>query len=204
VSDSFNFDSQPTTNPKLKRKRIANKVGNILFWIAFTFAFICVIVFASSGKGSRNILGYFFFEVLTTSMQSEIPQGSLVLVHEVKAEDIKKGDDITFLVDDKGTTFTHRVIRVIDNYDERGQVRFQTQGIENPLPDSEIVVADNIIGKVVWHLPFFGQSLTWVKTNWWICASVIVGIALSAVALKILLKKDKRTKTFSFQKEEIS
>ncbi|MDR2752812.1 MAG: signal peptidase I [Oscillospiraceae bacterium] len=176
--------------PALQKKSVAGHIGNLLFWVAFAFAFFAVLAFGIGGNGSRNIFGYSFFEVLTTSMQREIPQGSLVLVKKAAAADIKKGDDITFLIDDKKTTVTHRVVSVLEDYDDSGQRGFQTQGVENPSPDQDIVYAENVVGRVVWHLPFFGQALAWMKENWWICLLVVGGVTGTAAALKILFKKE--------------
>ena len=174
--------------PPKKSKPTLGRIRNITFWTIFIFAFLGIFIFSSSGN--RNVFGCSFFEVLTTSMQSEIPKGSLVVVKKAESGTIKQGDDITFLIDSKGTTVTHRVVSIIDNYNDTGQPGFQTQGIENPSPDLDIVHADNMVGKVIWHLPFFGQTITWVKTNWWICAIIGGGIILSVVAIKILFKKE--------------
>ena len=178
----------PYTLPK-RKNIVINRIGSIFFWTAFIFAFFSMLVVGAGGKGHRNFLGYSFFEVLTPSMQSELPQGSLILTKQIGDENIRAGDDITFWTDKK-TTVTHRVISTIENYENSGQYGLQTKGIENPSPDPDIVYASNVVGKVVWHLPFFGQTLTWARTNWWMCLLVIGGLILAAVAIKVLLKKE--------------
>ena len=189
--------------PEIKYNSFFRRIGNFLFWTAFVLAFFSLLAVGVSGNGNRNILGYAFFEVLTDSMQSDIPQGSLILTKQIEYENIRAGDDITFWVDKK-TTVTHRVISIIENYENSGQRGFQTQGIENPSPDPDIVYAANIVGKVAWYLPFLGQSLAWLRINWWMCLLVIGGLILAAVAIKILFKKEDEQDFSSERKVEFA
>lgn len=60
------------------------------------------------------------------------------------------GDDITFMTGET-TTVTHRIIGIVENYADTGQRAFQTQGVMNRTPDSQLVPAVNVVGKVVFH-----------------------------------------------------
>ena len=168
-----------------------NKLGNISFWFVIVVLFLSLVVYVyeSGGVERQKIFGFSVFRVLSESMQRDIPKGALVFVRETDPKELKVGDDITFLVDEK-TTYTHRIIGIYNDYENSGQMGFETQGVENPTPDKDIVYAKNIIGKVVWQLPFFGQVVEWMKTNWIICLIGLTGLILATIALKILLKKE--------------
>jgi len=200
-SSAYNTQAMPEVKPaKAKRMR----AGDIVFWLLFGAAFFATVIFGLGvgSTGHRNLFGYAFFEVLTPSMQSVYPVGSLVLTRAVEPEALEIGDDITYLVGGE-QTYTHRIVDIFPGYHE-GRHGFQTQGVENPAPDAEIVVATNIVGKVIWHVPFFGQTLAWVKANWWLCAIVVGGLIVAAVALKLLLKKEDELGLGLEQKEEVS
>jgi signal peptidase len=87
-----------------------------------------------------ELFGCSFYTVLSGSMERELPRGSLIAVRRTDHGDIRTGDDISFYTDGRATT-THRVIRVIQNYEARGVTAFETQGVENPRPDAAFVRA---------------------------------------------------------------
>jgi signal peptidase I len=103
----------------------------------------------------------------TGSMRPGIPPGSAVFVHSVPDSSLKIGDVITYIDPlNPKTTISHRIIK---EYLLDGKIpAFVTKGDANPSADVPIV-AGLIVGKVVWHINFFGYIMLWSKT--------IVGIA---------------------------
>jgi signal peptidase len=173
--------------PQNKDKRALRLVWNSLFWLAFTTILVVVLVFGVFGNG--DIFGFYFFEVLTESMQSEIPQGALVIVREVDPLDIVIDDDITFFINSE-ETMTHRVIYIYHNYENSGLPAFRTMGIENRYPDNNLVRVDRLIGRVVGQISFYRGTLDWMRSNWWMVVIAIVVVVVAVFLLKILLKKD--------------
>ena len=159
-----------------------------LSWVA---GFVCAaaVVFAAAvylfsvmdGR-PRVIQGYSAYIVLTGSMQREIPQGSLVVAKETEPPDIRVGDDITFLKPD-GTLCTHRVANIFSDYEQSGMTGFQTWGLENREPDREVVFADNVVGKVVYHDLQLGLVLAYVRDR---ALMIILLAALATAAVTAL------------------
>ncbi|MCL2865745.1 MAG: signal peptidase I, partial [Lachnospiraceae bacterium] len=149
-----------------KEKNVHNKkswIGGMLFY-GFLIAALVIVFFVTREEEAgvpRHIAGFSAMRVLTGSMQSEIPQHSFIITRQVDPREIRVGDDITFMVSETRTV-THRVILIYEDYQDTGQRGFQTQGIENPTPDGEIVRPENIVGRVVWHNLFFGQVLHFI------------------------------------------
>lgn len=153
--------------------RLTRVIGNILFYSVLIFCTIAVYFYSDSDSSPRNLFGYSYFTVLTTSMQSVIPQGSLIITKNVDPNQIEVGDDITYLIN-QNTTFTHRVIDIYENYQDTGMRGFQTQGVNNPVPDEDIVIAANIIGVVKFHITGLGSALTYIKYNLWLIILIFV------------------------------
>ena len=171
-------------------KSNARKIFDIVFWLAFVAALIALLFFGFvKSSAHRTIFGYSAFEVLTDSMQREIPQGSVVLVQQTDPALLRRGDVITFFIDAERTV-THEIVEVLYNYEGEGETVFQTQGVENPRPDEELVYAPNIIGKVVTHF-HFGQFFGSLTNNWLISALVLFG-ALVLLAAIVLLSSHKK------------
>lgn len=140
---------------------------NYLFYFTLVIVIYTGYIFVNNQKESvppQSILGYAPMTVLTKSMHSEIPKDSLIITKMVDMNTIKTGDDITYLLEDN-TTITHRVIAIYEDYEGSKKRGFKTQGIDNPMPDKDIVFADNVVGKVIFHSLLVGQIIVFVREN---------------------------------------
>lgn len=176
---------EDTSAGKGKRKTWARKMISDVLFVAVLLAVLAVIiqsVFTSEGE-PRMIGGYSFQLVLTESMKSEIPPGSLVVVKKVSAESIEKGDVITFM-QTRQKSVTHKVVQVLPNYDQKGNYGFRTHGVDNPTWDRDITDESNVIGKVVFHNFYLGVILTYVRARVWVIALVIVLIYILSISLR--------------------
>lgn len=126
---------------------------------------------------------------MTPSMEPELPVGSLVLVQPTAYEGIHIGDDITFVRDQNLTLVTHRVIEK----DDKTQF-ITTQGIANNSADAPVNY-QNVVGKVIFHIPYIGHFVIWISTTKGkiICEIIIVAI----VAFSILISKSDNEKKSS-------
>lgn len=187
------------SSPKKRKFR----ASSLLFYIC------CVVVIIAALMGStdmgesgapRHFGGFSIMRVLTGSMQTDIPQHSLIINRIVDPETLNVGDDITFLVSDN-TTVTHRIVAIFENFEDSGERGFQTQGTENRNPDRTIVTPDNIVGRVIFHNLILGHiSLFFAQHALWISLFTALGIAL-AISLKFVFKSpEKPTEQTKFTK----
>jgi signal peptidase len=156
---------------------------------------VLLAFFYSGSKGSGKTFGPFaYYTVLTTSMQDVYPQGSLVTSWAVKPNEplqagLESGSDIIFAKDDQ-TIVVHRIVEIMEDYEESGYRAFRTQGVNNPNPDTWITYEGNVIGRVTWHLPYAGNTLAMIAENLlWVIAGVVL-LAFIATLLKVVFKKD--------------
>lgn len=96
-----------------------------------------------------KLLGYQVYEVVSGSMEPEIPVGSAIFVKEKEPKDIEEGDIIAFVRRD--SVVTHRVEK--NQYVEG---TFITKGDANSREDAVPVNYESLIGRVEWHLPVIG------------------------------------------------
>lgn len=163
-------------NSKQKNKGAKGTGVSVASWIA-NLVFFAVVISAAlalymsgalDGGGSpRVIFGFSADIVLSGSMQSEIPQGSLVLVREVDPNGIQIGDDITFLTEGNSLV-THKVVDITEDYQQSGMRGFKTKGVDNPHPDKDTVYEDNVVGKVVFHNLLLGSILSYIQDRIWV------------------------------------
>ena len=123
--------------------------------------------------------------VLTGSMAPEITVGSLVVTRPVEPEDVEVGDIITFRPVSVGENMiTHRVIGKGRSF----SIYFETKGDANDGPDPFTVPAQNLIGIVSFHTPYWGYFTEFLKTPLgFLFAIVIPGVVIiTSYALAIL------------------
>jgi len=173
-------------------------IGNALFYLVLIAALLAVLVYTNSrGDGPRDFFGYSYFTVLTDSMRSVIPRGSIVITKNVPEAQINIGDDITFFKDEN-VTVTHRVIEIHENFPEAGQRGFVTKGVDNRDADKDIVTAENIVGVVKVKIPQLGAILSLIQQNLLLTVVIFGLLILISVCVKFIFaggeKKKKRRK----------
>ena len=180
-----------------QKKSFAKPALNILFYTIIVLVLLVTLVFSRKSVGGLSLFGYSGFHVLTGSMQSEIPQGSLVITKDVTPGGIQVGDDITFIRSDNAIV-THRVVGIMENVDGSGALAFQTKGVDNPDADREIVYAENVIGVVKLCIPKLGLALARVSENINIVFLCVVGFILIALVINKLQAGAKEEKRLRF------
>jgi len=148
-----------------------------------------VLFFGVVTGNLNSCFGYSFFTVLSQSMQSEIPKGSLIVVKQIDPQSLRIGDNITFKRD-RTTTVTHKIVVIHENYNDSGARGFVTMGIHNTVPDTEIVYADNIIGVVSLCIPVLGDVLAFVSENAGIICLLLGGSIAAVVMVNRIFRKE--------------
>ncbi|MGO2964043.1 MAG: signal peptidase I [Carnobacterium maltaromaticum] len=182
------------------RQPLVAKKKNWIESFVFYGIIVVVIVLIStlfSGPGDsgvpRNIMGYAPLTVLTKSMHSVYPKDSFLLIQVEDSKKLTIGDDITFLKENN-TTVTHRIIGIQENFENQGQRGFETKGVDNPLADEDIVIADNVIGKVIYSNYTIGRLLLIVRNNLLMVAVLMIVSIFFLDALITLIKSYRKTK----------
>lgn len=182
----------------MKGQKRINKLTEVLREVGFYLMMLLIlfsIFFAknSSGGAPTSIGGFSIMQVLTGSMETEIPKGSLIITHWVSPDTLEVGDDITYMISST-TTITHRIVDVKEDYADTGERAFITQGVCNPNPDSEPVAAVNVVGKVIFHSYALGQIFGFVQEHWLFIAILLVLFMALLRAIKELVRVNRSIK----------
>lgn len=169
------------------------KIWNIVSTTLVVLIVLCAVFL----MGSR-ILGFECYTVISGSMQPKYMVGDLLYVKEVDPYSIKKGDDITFILNEDLVVATHRVIRV-----DTANQRFYTKGIANEIEDSEPIHFNNVIGVPQFHIPKLGYVSDFVQNPPGMYITIGVGIILILIVFlpDILGKKKKQENAETEEKQ---
>ena len=139
-----------------KLKEFKTKIeNNVIFKITrgimyvFVALLLLVIIVQKVTNNTLSIFGVRVFMIVSESMKDEYDIGDILISHQVPADEINVGDNITYIgreLDFKNHVITHKVVekRQVGN-----EYRFVTKGIANPISDPEIEY-NQIYGKVVY------------------------------------------------------
>lgn len=161
-------------------KTIFSRVLNIISVLIIVLA-VAILLSAifTRGEDTPSVMGYSFMKVLTGSMEPEIPTDSIVVTKEVDTATIKVGDVITYKSNDpqmRGVPVTHRVTEV-----DPAQGTFITKGDANVLEDKEPVLAQNVIGKVVFSSHILGVLIILISKPYVFFPLVIIPLLIIVI-----------------------
>lgn len=135
-----------------KYKNLIKKINIILYFIVI---FVILMLIMSR----YSIFGLKLFVIRSGSMSPALKVGSVVLVRS--ASDYRQGEIITFYKPgDMENTVTHRLNKVIEGTPKM----YETKGDANDAPDSDLLLTDKIVGRVIFNIPFLGYIVVFEKS----------------------------------------
>lgn len=116
-------------------------------------AILLAVIAVSLAITAPRLMGYSIYEIVSGSMEPEIPVGSAIYVEEAAPEDIVKGEIIAFRSGE--SVIAHRVV---ENKAVEGS--FTTKGDANAEEDMLAVSYQDLIGRVARHYPMLGELMS--------------------------------------------
>lgn len=130
-----------------------------------------------------RLFGLTPYSVLTGSMEPAIPAQSVIFVKRCEPSLLETGDVITYRLGSAAQYVqTHRIAAMNPE-----KTLFTTKGDANLSVDQTQVKAENVLGKVVFHIPEYGKLAEYIRTSEGIAACV----AAFAVVLILWMTADR-------------
>ena len=146
-----------------KAKKEKKKAGPLkVIWNTVTWILVLVIVLGAIALAGVRLVGLQPFAVLSGSMEPTYHTGSIVYVKKVDYHELKAGDPITFMLDEK-TLATHRIVEVVPDAEEPDTIRFRTKGDANENEDAGLIHCKNVVGKPVFTIPKLGYVANYIQ-----------------------------------------
>ena len=160
-------------------------------YLGLTAAILLILVATFTYVGPH--LGWRVDAVLSGSMEPQLQVGSLVVTRSLEPEAVAVGDIITFRPVSAGKNLiTHRVIAI----GHSSPVYFETMGDANGKADSFTVPARNLVGKVIFHTPYWGYVTEFIKTPLGFAFAVVIPasilITVYVISMWRILTRDSR------------
>ena len=148
------------TKSQASRKRKQQKRDKYLPALCnVTGVFLVLLVFVLFlPVTAPQLVGYEVFNVVSGSMEPNIPVDSVIYVKGIEPEDVEVDDVIAFY--ENRSVVAHRVLV---NRQTMGE--FVTKGDANETEDLNPIPYDALIGRVELHLPFLGKAMAMYSSN---------------------------------------
>ena len=170
--------SKKTDQPRRKRSVPLMIISN-LFYLAFIIGIVLAALnFAASNDERKSVLGYRPYFVYSSSMEPELPKGSLIIVKLLTPDEVKVHDYLTYYLPGGVEYRTHEVIEIIPNWQDSGFPGFRTQGINARGPDVDVVPGPMAVGRVDLCIPGAGWVLDWMNQRIYIAAAILAAVCL--------------------------
>ena len=134
-----------------------------------------------------DFFGFKTFVIVSESMEPTIMVGDAIFVKEVKQEDLKEKDIVSF--QDKEDINTHRIIKITD---DQGIIKYTTKGDNNKSEDKAKITYDKIEGVYQFRIKGFGKIVEMLKNKITLVVLLFVLVLISAYQVRISRKRLKR------------
>lgn len=127
-----------------------------------------------SPDGIPTVAGRKVLAVISGSMEPAIHTGDVIIVKPLaQGEEIRDGDVITFRAKDAPSMLiTHRVMGTVLVNEK--PVAYTTKGDANPSIDADVVTREQVVGRYLWRIPYFGYVASFLRKPIGIILFVIV------------------------------
>lgn len=186
---------------KIKNNKVLNLIGNILYTllVILVVLILIIVVLQRTSNNSLSLGGFRIFNIVTGSMQPKYEVGDVLVAKTISPDQIKIGDDITYLGTEK--TFAGKVVthQVIDIEEENGNYKFHTKGLANSEEDP-VVGQNQVIGKIIYKVRTLSYISKMVQNLYsfyfviFIPVALLVFIEIRRIILDIISDKKSKNK----------
>jgi len=125
--------------------------------------------------------------VVTDSMETTIPVGSLVLVRDIDDQSIYEGDILSYVKSD-GITYIHRVSSVYVSEESPNEyIITMTGDNQDRYPGAIDTIRSGMVqGSYIMHIPGLGNFLLWVQQSWILVLAMTITIIIAMTIVKFV------------------
>lgn len=179
----------------IKRNQKIKKVLIIILYIILipTTLFSLFLMFGELGDSNENpsFLNINLYSVVSESMSPRIKVNDIIVVKKGYSNDeFRVGNIITFKKDN-GEIVTHRIEEIVLSDLQNSYI---TKGDNNETTDEEIVRYEDIIGKVIYVMPNFGNVVTLLKNKLFFAGCMVLLTLIVLYDMRVKKRKLERKK----------
>ncbi len=147
-------------------KKAGSVFAGIVLWAIILLAalFTFTVLVQKDSTKVASIAGYSPMTVKTDSMAPTFYAGDLIIIKKVDTSTLQEGDIVCFhtIINNEFALNTHRIDAVVA---ENGQRSYVTKGDNNAISDVNRITDNDIVGKYVGKLRYFGKVFEFLTSS---------------------------------------
>lgn len=163
--------------------KIIKTISSLFSWLVVAVVFLISLTLVLSRFNTPINLRV--FSVLSGSMEPEISTGDLVIAYPQPTYDV--GQIVTIEVEGSGDTVTHRIF---EKNETNGTLEYLLKGDANDSPDSEPILHESIIGKVIFQIPVLGRVVNFAQSQLGFILLIIIPAVILVYSEILNIKKE--------------
>lgn len=152
----------------LSRLRPRGKAAHALSWLGITLLGLAVVALVFVALAPR-LFGLHMVIVEGKSMEPHIHYGSLAVMQDTSANDVKIGDVVEFTAPQTHWVTTHQIVAISPDH-----TSFTTKGDANNSADQAALPASQIHARYLFSIPEAGNMVRWLHSRNGYLAIVLV------------------------------
>ena len=134
-------------------RAIINTLTTAVLVLTFLFAFLVAGI---------RLFGLDPYTVLSGSMEPTYHVGSVIYVKDTSIAELEVDMPITYTLEN-GVVVTHRIVEVLVDENDPNNVKYMVKGDANDDIDNTPIPFDDVIGRPVFSIPYFGYVCNFVQ-----------------------------------------
>lgn len=196
------YTNEAIINRINKKNRIKKCISILVYIIIIPLLIYNIsLIFQAILKPNEtpNFFGIKTYVIVSGSMQPKLNIGDIVVVKNVKENELRVGDIISFR--EEQSVITHRIIELVE---ENGKIKYKTKGDNNNTEDKRMVSIDEIEGKVIASIAYIGKIALLLQGKIALMIIIIIFYGYFIRSEKMKSKKDtRRLKRLEYEKGKL-
>lgn len=151
-----------------RKKGIFLKIVIYTITIILLYNFLVIGLTEITNKRNKGILGFRAYIIITESMKPSINPGDIIVIKEVKDEDLSVNDIVT--VETKTGINTHRIVRIEPGLNKQ----YVIKGDNNNVEDEGTIEINQILGKMIFRIPVLGKVAKALQDEVYVIIIIII------------------------------
>lgn len=162
-----------------------NTIKKVIYALAVVVMFLIASLLALNALDVPN--GIKLYTVKSGSMEPAIKTGSIVISRPESQYQVD--DVITYKTENytnPNDTVTHRIVEIVND----NPASYYTKGDANDSRDGQEVLNDNVLGKVIFSIPFLGYPVFFAQTQTGLIVMIIIPATMIVYSELLNIKKE--------------
>lgn len=186
-----------------KKLALFRKIIGIILYVILVPIIVVNLTLAIKSYINPNetpdFFGYKSFVIVSESMEPTIMTNDAIIVKEVKENELKEKDIISF--QDGDIINTHRIVKISD---ENGIREYTTKGDNNLREDRQKITFSKIEGKYILKIKGFGTIVQIMKNKVTLVCLLIILILLSIQQVRLSKRRlERKQKRYEYKKSKM-